>query len=669
MDKPDPMSEAEILRKHCLYQKSYVKDLKTLYPTRSTSPVNKISYPKQKKTNKDKKKQEVNKDVKPAPTKSIQKVRTSIQELEYRRSQRATRPKPWQDETPRMLSKSGPIQLFYERALPSNCDKSKINLLARKYVSNTKYGNIYQIRQVDTKRSRKTKSPEPKKWMWEDEFMLWSLGRDKYLEEIGSTRTKLPSKSGSETSTTPRTLRSGGLPVIREPGRPNAEVYATYNYHHLERGQRRRAAILLQRMFRGHYVRSVLRRLKRKAILEHGRTWTKFINEYKQLVFRIRARYGLDEQICSVDLKQVEQFMDDKCRYEKIFRKLAPIGKLPKEDLMEFFNRCDLWPTQRDIDKSFDTIFRGSRNTAEVIFALDCSTSTGIVGFHNLIKFVKNVIHMLDIGPDNTRVGMVPYNENIFSSFSITTYNNKTEIFEAISRIKLWHGLTRTDIALRRMREIFKESRPGVQKIGIVISDGNSTYQDKTRHEAQLMHEMNIKMFAIGIGNRADLVELQHIATTPDHLFHVLDVKSLDIIRRQIQKQFCLGSTYNQPIKASSCSHVCRPIVQSEALDVIWTSYPPLACQLEHVKVSRWIRPIVNGKEAWSTLDDEIIRTTGMKACLKLVIQSRLHRYGFITVPSDVTNDVEQVTNETQALQIIEKFIKDRQSLIYPISE
>lgn len=68
-------------------------------------------------------------------------------------------------------------------------------------------------------------------------------------------------------------------------------------------------------------------------------------------------------------------------------------------------------------------------------------------------------------------------------------------------------------------------------------------------------------------------------------------------------------------------------------------------------------------------IDDDIIRATGMRTCLRLVIQSRLHRHGHITVPSDVKNDVEQVCSETQALQIIEKFIKDRQSLIYPIRE
>ncbi|XP_060605128.1 collagen alpha-1(XIV) chain-like [Ruditapes philippinarum] len=384
----------------------------------------------------------------------------------------------------------------------------------------------------------------------------------------------------------------------------------------------------------------------------------KFISEYKDLVARIRYRHGLEKQSCRVDLKQLEDFLNRKHMYEKTFRQFAPSGKLHKVDLLEYFNRCDLWPTQREINNSFDTIFRGSRNTAEVVFLLDCSTSTGIVGFHNLIKFVQDLVRTLDIAPDKTRVGVVPFNEDIFSSFSLSKYDNKKELLEAISRVKLWHGLTRTDLALRVMRGMFKDSRPGVQKIGLVLTDGQSTYNDKTIKEAQLSHEMGIQMFAIGMGSKVDLSELQHIATNPDSLFHIHDAGSLGVIRRQIEKRLCLDIPQYTPIKASSTSHICRPIDQSEALEVIWTCYPPLVCGI--TRSSRWIRPIVKGKEAWSLLDDDIIRATGMKACLRLVIQSRLQRHGYITVPSDVRDDVEQVTSETEALQIIEKFIEDQ---------
>ncbi|XP_052790967.1 cartilage matrix protein-like isoform X2 [Mya arenaria] len=269
---------------------------------------------------------------------------------------------------------------------------------------------------------------------------------------------------------------------------------------------------------------------------------------------------------------------------------------------MEFFNGCDLWPTQNDINRSFDAIYRGSRNTAEVVFALDCSTSTGVVGFHSLIKFVKELVSLLDVAPDRTRVAMVPYNEAVFTSFPLTAHTNKKDLLEAISKIKLWHGLTRTDIALDAIRNMLKASRPGVQKIGIVITDGRSTEPEKTSREAQLVHEMGVQMFAIGIGNKTDENELQTIATNPDCVFRVLDVKELGGIRRQIERRFCL--------------------------------------------------------------DDNIMRATGMRACLKLVIKARLHREGYVTLPSDVTNDVEHVTSEVQALHLIEKYIESQKNNI-----
>lgn len=81
--------------------------------------------------------------------------------------------------------------------------------------------------------------------------------------------------------------------------------------------------------------------------------------------------------------------------------------------------------------------FLGSRNTAEVVFLLDCSATTGVLGFHNLIRFVKELIHVMDIAPDRTRVGVIPYNESVFSSCSISTYYNKRELLEAICTIQL----------------------------------------------------------------------------------------------------------------------------------------------------------------------------------------------------------------------------------------
>ncbi|PVD22232.1 hypothetical protein C0Q70_18038 [Pomacea canaliculata] len=111
-----------------------------------------------------------------------------------------------------------------------------------------------------------------------------------------------------------------------------------------------------------------------------------------------------------------------------------------------------------------------------------------------------------------------------------------------------------------------------------------------------------------------------------------------------------------------SCDHknsLNSPVGGANARDVIWTLFPPSAAGLLPKK-SRWIRPLVDGKEAWSLLDDDIIKATDFKVCLGLVIKAKLEREGVITLPSDLRAGVEEVTSYEEAMQKIEQYIEKR---------
>ena len=47
--------------------------------------------------------------------------------------------------------------------------------------------------------------------------------------------------------------------------------------------------------------------------------------------------------------------------------------------------------------------------------------------------------------------------------------------------------------------QLQKESRPGVQKIGIVLTDGKSTEPEKTEKEAKQVREAGVEVFVIGM--------------------------------------------------------------------------------------------------------------------------------------------------------------------------
>ncbi|XP_048245837.1 uncharacterized protein LOC125377066 [Haliotis rufescens] len=105
----------------------------------------------------------------------------------------------------------------------------------------------------------------------------------------------------------------------------------------------------------------------------------------------------------------------------------------------------------------------------------------------------------------------------------------------------------------------------------------------------------------------------------------------------------------------------CRPLDRDEALEVIWSLYPPKASDVEARK-SRWIRPVVQETEAWSLLDDRILTQTDFRTCLKLVIEARLKREGVVAIPSNVRAGVEEVSNAEEAMEKIEKYLLERKA-------
>jgi hypothetical protein len=58
---------------------------------------------------------------------------------------------------------------------------------------------------------------------------------------------------------------------------------------------------------------------------------------------------------------------------------------------------------------------------------------------------VRAVVDTLDIAPDRTRVGVVPYNEDVYNAFGINQYSNKEGVLEAICTYPVWKLYVRTE--------------------------------------------------------------------------------------------------------------------------------------------------------------------------------------------------------------------------------
>ncbi|XP_041370876.1 uncharacterized protein LOC121384520 isoform X2 [Gigantopelta aegis] len=578
--------------------------------------------------------------------------------LTERRNLRVSRRKPWKEEVPKLkATKNTTVELHYEKILP----KGKwLEYKKREYVTNPRYGHIYELRtKVPPK---KESAPAGSTWLWEDEYRIWRLELDRERQEAlaGSTSRNVRS-SDSKLGRVPKTRRK--MTVIPKP---HADLFAMYNGYRLVKQRRQNAAIVIQKIVRGWLVRHRIKQLKHQCLLALGQAWPRFVKEYRQLVTRIQSRYGVMRTSCPFDLRQVKEFLERKERYERTFERMsdARVEKLPRDDLPEYFRACGLHPTEGEINAAFSNIFRGSGNTAEVIFVLDCSALLGHINFQCQMLFLKDVISGLDVAPDRVRVGLIPFNEDIIQAFGLTKHATKESLLENIENIDLKSGLTRTDLALKMMREMFQVSRPGVHKMAIIVTDGRFSDIDKTIKEAKKCQQDNIEVYAVGVGRDVNAGDLAAITGSDKRVLAVSSYKTLTSIKDIVRKRVCLLSDQAEsdgsppPVRDA-----CRPLTREEALEVVWTLYPPQAAGIQARK-SRWIRPVVGGTEAWSLLDERICHQTDFKTCLKLVIQSRLAREGFVSIPSDLRQGVEEVTDLDEAMAKIDRYLATKKPIV-----
>uniref|UniRef100_A0A194APR9 VWFA domain-containing protein n=1 Tax=Pinctada fucata TaxID=50426 RepID=A0A194APR9_PINFU len=188
---------------------------------------------------------------------------------------------------------------------------------------------------------------------------------------------------------------------------------------------------------------------------------------------------------------------------------------------------------------------------ADVIFLVDESGSLGSQkNFNKEIGFVRNVIRDMDIGPKKTQVGLIVFADTPRTILQLNDTRTNDEIQKALKSVNWGQGNTFTDRALQKMmQEGFTKSsgaRDGVPRIGVVITDGNSTYPHFTEVRADEAKAKNIHLFAIGIGTPY-INELITIASKKENVYKVDDLTALDGIKRQFSKNICTKPQQDQP--------------------------------------------------------------------------------------------------------------------------
>ncbi|XP_041363645.1 uncharacterized protein LOC121379208 [Gigantopelta aegis] len=236
---------------------------------------------------------------------------------------------------------------------------------------------------------------------------------------------------------------------------------------------------------------------------------------------------------------------------------------------------------------------------ADIIFALDSSSSIWEDDFKQQLNFVANVANSFILGQNNIQVGVVTFGSDVRLDFHLNAHTSPTDLMAALKNISYLGGGTNTGSAIRYIRkEMFREKhggRPWAAKILVLVTDGLSQNTTSTLMEASFAHYNNIEVFAIGVGGGVDDFELRSITSEPSetHVFRVDGYEALDAIRTTIEQRTCErpskdhppGSVKEEPADTPTERCGGKPADVYFVLDASSSIWPPdFATQVDFVK-------------------------------------------------------------------------------------
>ncbi|XP_041112857.1 matrilin-4-like isoform X2 [Polyodon spathula] len=194
----------------------------------------------------------------------------------------------------------------------------------------------------------------------------------------------------------------------------------------------------------------------------------------------------------------------------------------------------------------------------DLVFIIDSSRSVRPFEFETMRKFMIDIIHFLDVGPNATQVGVFQYSSQLQSIFSLKSFSKKADMVKAINEIIPLAQGTMTGLAIQYAMNVAFSAQEGarsnIPKVAVIVTDGRP--QDRVAEVAAQARERGIKIYAVGV-QRVDMNSLRAMASSPLEE-HVFLVESFDLIQqfgKQFQDKLCGQDLCSE--MHHGCEHVC----------------------------------------------------------------------------------------------------------------
>ncbi|XP_072353941.1 IQ domain-containing protein M-like [Scyliorhinus torazame] len=124
--------------------------------------------------------------------------------------------------------------------------------------------------------------------------------------------------------------------------------------------EKKMAATFIQKFARGWLVRMRYKRIKMK-VLDHGPSLVVVLKKYRNMMIRLRRYFHAPKQAIPLVYSELEEWLDSKKRYEDVFSKREYLNEMNTSEVLNYFQDCDNYPSQREVKKSWALIKNGHK--------------------------------------------------------------------------------------------------------------------------------------------------------------------------------------------------------------------------------------------------------------------------------------------------------------------
>ncbi|KAI8485001.1 hypothetical protein Bbelb_372470 [Branchiostoma belcheri] len=202
----------------------------------------------------------------------------------------------------------------------------------------------------------------------------------------------------------------------------------------------------------------------------------------------------------------------------------------------------------------------------DLVFLVDSSESFRTSGFDDAKLFLQNLVNYFTLGENDTRVGVVTFSNADKQVTWVRLNENYTrvELLEEIGNIPYDRGSTYTGLGLDYVRNnSFLEvngRRNSTLDFLVVLTDG--VPEDDIIVPAQLIRDMGITVFVVGVGEESDISQatLETIAGDPSRVFRLTDY------------DFLMDDSHAAPIRENICNAIQCPTLTAPANGALSTT-------------------------------------------------------------------------------------------------